>query len=76
MESKNKKRSKKAYYKQQFQQSKRGEELNSGINGFLVTCDLKNEQRCIKETYNLLNDAIQILYPDIEQKLKEVEDAD
>ena len=61
-----KKRNKKQYYKQQFVASKRGEEIKNGQCGFLVTCDQNKEQRCVKELFNLLNDWVEKLYPDID----------
>lgn len=67
------KRNKKQYYKQQQQASKRHEEIKrGGISGFLVTCDPSKEQRCIKEVFNVLNEWIERLYPelDIESLLK------
>lgn len=60
-----KKQKKKQYYRQQFQQSKRGEEIKRGITGFLITCDMNKEKRCVKECFNILNDFTARCYPDI-----------
>jgi hypothetical protein len=61
------KRNKKQYYKQQFQASKRHEEIKrGGISGFLVTCDPSKEQRCIKEVFNVLNEWVERLYPELD----------
>jgi hypothetical protein len=60
------KRNKKQFYKQQFQQSKRSEGIKQGIAGFMVTCDPNKEQRCVKEVFNVLNDWVEKLYPDLD----------
>jgi len=62
----NNKRNKKQFYKQQFQASKRHEEVKAGIAGFLVTCDPSKEQRCVKEMFNVLNDWVEKLYPELD----------
>ncbi len=69
----NKKRNKKQFYKQQFQASKRNEEVKQGITGFLITCDRDKEKRCVKEVFNVLNDMVEKIYPelDINEILKE-----
>jgi hypothetical protein len=61
-----KKRDKKSFYKQKFQDSKRNEEIKKGITGFLVTCDSKDEKRCVKEIFNVLNDYVEKVYPDLD----------
>jgi len=43
-------------------QSKRGDEIKGGLTGFLVTCDMKNEKRCIREVFNVLNDYTEKVY--------------
>ena len=57
---------KKAHYKKQFVNSKRSEEIKNGIQGFLITCDMNKEKRCIKEMFNVLNDFTEKLYPDLD----------
>ena len=57
---------KKQFYKKQFQSSKRNEEVKNGIVGFLATCDQNKEQRCIKELFNILNDFVEKVYPDLD----------
>ena len=36
------------------------------MTGFLVTCDPNKEQRCIKEVYNVLNEWVEKLYPELD----------
>eukprot|EP00347_Sterkiella_histriomuscorum_P020613 403337141 len=74
--SQNKKRNQKQHYKKQFQNFKKSEELQKGITGFLVTCDQYKEQRCVKEIFNILNDQVEKLYPelDIEGIMKQCEE--
>eukprot|EP00347_Sterkiella_histriomuscorum_P013261 403365396 len=74
--SQNKKRNQKQHYKKQFQSFKKSEELQKGITGFLVTCDQYKEQRCVKEIFNILNDQVEKLYPelDIEGIMKQCEE--
>jgi len=31
-----------------------------------VTCDANKEQRCVKEVFNILNDWVEKLYPDLD----------
>lgn len=57
---------KKQFYKKQFQSSKRSEEVKNGIVGFLATCDSNKEKRCIKELFNILNDFVERVYPDLD----------
>lgn len=33
--------------------------------GFLVTCDPSKEKRCVKEIFNILNDWVEKLYPNL-----------
>jgi hypothetical protein len=42
--------------------------------GFLITCDPFKEKRCVKEIFNILNDFVEKLYPElnIEEILEEV----
>ena len=42
-------------------------ELKGGLVGFLATCDQFKEKRAVKELFNLLNDATDRVYPDIDQ---------
>ena len=71
-----KKRDKKQFYKAKFQDSKRHEEIKNGMTGFLVTCDGKDEKRCVKEIFNLLNDFVERVYPDLDESpLKQSESA-
>ena len=60
------KRNKKQFYKQAQQQSKRSDSIKQGMTGFLVTCDPNKEQRCIKEVFNVLNDWVEKLYPELD----------
>jgi hypothetical protein len=34
--------------------------------GFLVTCDPFKEKRCVKEIFNILNDWVEKLYPNLD----------
>ena len=61
-----KKRDKKNKYKQRVQDSKRSEELKRGMTGFLVTCDASKEKRCLNEVFNVLNEFVDICYPDLD----------
>ncbi|CDW72076.1 UNKNOWN [Stylonychia lemnae] len=60
------KRNKKQQYKQAFQNTKKSAELQRGLTGFLVTCDRAREEKCVKEIFNILNDWIEKLYPDLD----------
>ena len=62
----NKKSNKKEHYRKAFIASKRGEEIKNGIKGFFVTCDASKEKRCIKEVFNVLNDFVDKLYPNLD----------
>ena len=57
---------KKQHYKKQFASSKRGEEIKKGIVGFLVTCDMNKEKRCVKECFNILNEFTEKTHPEID----------
>ena len=35
-------------------------------SGFLITCDPSREARCVKEVFNLLNDWVEKLYPELD----------
>ena len=61
-----KKGNKKQHYKQLFQAGKRSEELQKGMTGFLVTCDPFKEQRSVKEIFNVLNDWVEKMYPQLD----------
>lgn len=63
-----KKRDKKQMYKQKFASSKRNEEIKRGLAGFLVTCEGNKEKRCIKEVFNVLNEFVEKVYPDLDLK--------
>jgi hypothetical protein len=32
----------------------------------MITCDPNKEQRCVKEIFNILNDWVEKLYPDLD----------
>jgi len=67
MERRNdKKRDKKQMYKAKFASSKRNEEIKRGLSGFLVTCEGSKEKRCIKEVFNVLNEFVERVYPDLD----------
>lgn len=67
MERRNdKKRDKKQMYKAKFASSKRNEEIKRGLTGFLVTCEGNKEKRCIKEVFNVLNEFVERVYPDLD----------
>jgi hypothetical protein len=36
------------------------------MSGFLVTCDANKEKRCVKEIFNVLNDWVEKLYPELD----------
>jgi hypothetical protein len=40
--------------------------VKNGLAGFLVTCDTNKEQRCVKELFNVLNDWVEKLYPELD----------
>ena len=63
------KKSKKRFYKQQFQAQKRSEELMASMAGFMVTCDRNKEKRCINELMNLLTSTTQELYPLLDEAI-------
>lgn len=60
------KQKKKQFYRQQQASSKRGQELKGGLTGFLATCDQFKEKRAVKELFNLLNDATERCYPELD----------
>jgi hypothetical protein len=60
------KRDKKNNYKAKFANSKRGEEIKRSITGFLVTCESSKEKRCVREVFNVLNDFVEKVYPDLD----------
>lgn len=60
------KRDKKNNYKSKFANSKRGDEIKRSITGFLVTCESSKEKRCVREIFNVLNDFVDKVYPDLE----------
>ena len=66
MSSANKKRNKKQIYKKLQADSKKTNELKDGITGFLVTCEANREKRCVKECFNILNEAVESVYPDFD----------
>ena len=61
-----KKGNKKEHYRKAFLTSKRSEEIKAGIKGFFITCDMSKEKRCIKEVFNVLNDFVDKIYPDLD----------
>lgn len=60
------KRDKKNNYKAKFASSKRGVEIKRSITGFLVTCESSKEKRCVREVFNMLNDFVEKVYPDLD----------
>ena len=61
------KKDKKSAYKKAFSDSKRAEELQGdGLSGFLITCDMKNEKKCVKEVTYMLSDYVEKLYPGLD----------
>lgn len=36
------------------------------MTGFLVTCDASKEKRCLNEVFNVLNDFVDICYPELD----------
>jgi hypothetical protein len=55
-------------YKAKFASSKRNEEIKRGLTGFLCTCDGNKEKRCIKEVFNVLNEFVEKVYPNLDIK--------
>ena len=39
------------------------------MTGFLVTCESNAEKRCVKECFNILNQALESVYPDIIEQI-------
>lgn len=60
------KRDKKSNYKAKFANSKRNEEIKRGLTGFLITCESSKEKRCVREVFNVLNDFVDKVYPDLD----------
>ena len=60
------KRDKKSNYKAKFANSKRNEEIKRGLTGFLITCESSKEKRCVREVFNVLNDFVEKVYPDLD----------
>jgi hypothetical protein len=46
-------------------QSKKSLDLKDGLTGFLVTCEASAEKRCIKECFNILNESVESIYPEV-----------
>jgi hypothetical protein len=64
------KRNKKKYYCKNYTvNQKRGEELAETITGVLITTDKNKEKNSVKDAYNILNDALEHLYPGLNEKL-------
>jgi len=84
--NKNKKDKKRYYCKNMNMKNKRHEELAGNnillninniletISGVLITTDKNKEKHCVKDTYNILNDAVEFLYPDFMKKLNETKE--
>ena len=71
------KRDKKQNYKVKFANSKRNEEVKRGITGFLITCEASKEKRCVREVFNMLNDFVDKVYPNLDvQSLLPVKESD
>ena len=68
----NKKNKRKERYSNLQQSSRKAEELHSGIKGFMITCEANREKRCIKECFNLLNHALEVVQPDVLEKAKDL----
>ena len=57
------KRKRKDYYKNQQKESKKTAELQkNGLQGFMITCEKNREKRCIKECYNIFQNAVEMCY--------------
>jgi hypothetical protein len=74
------KKDKKKYYKNQTKSNKRFEELAGNklitietISGVLITTDKNKEKNSVRDAYNILNDAVEHLYPNLNELIKENE---
>ena len=64
-----KKRDKKKFYQKAQQNTKKSLELKDGIPGFMITCEANAEKRCIKEMFNVLNQTVEVLYPNLVEQI-------
>jgi tRNA acetyltransferase TAN1 len=69
----NKKDKKRFYCKNQTQMNKRFEELTETLSGVLITTDKNKEKNAVRDAYNILNDAVEHIYPDLDIPEAEVE---
>jgi len=65
------KKNKKQYYKKAQIEGKRSDEIEKGLTGFFVTCDKNKEKRCLVELYNILNETVDTLYPNLAELITE-----
>lgn len=65
-----KKEYKKQFFKNNQMKNKRLNELNSSLNGFLIMCDKNKEKSSVKDVYDILNNAIELYYPQLIEKLE------
>ena len=70
--NKKKQNKSKNHFRNQQAESKKTNELREGINGFLVTAEANAEKRALKEGFNILNDAVENVYPDLAARIPEI----
>ena len=63
---------KKEYFKKAQQESNKTNILREGLTGFLVTCEANAEKRAIKECFNMINSTMELVYPDLIDKIADI----
>jgi hypothetical protein len=44
------------------------------MSGVLITTDKNKEKNCVRDAYNILNDAVEHLYPDLPKKIQQIKE--